>query len=60
MKTTKTTVTKALMSEFGYGKENAQNLIEKHIDVFEVNQEDLSPIELANQLEEAEMQYHDE
>lgn len=60
MKITKAKVTKALIKEFGYAKETAVNLIEKHIDVFETNQEESTPIELANKLEEAEMQSHDD
>jgi precorrin-6B methylase 1 len=56
----KTKIVSALMKNHGYGKENAENLIEKHIDIVEVNEDDLTPEEIASQLEEEEMQHGDE
>jgi predicted secreted Zn-dependent protease len=54
---TKLEVTTELMN-MGFGKDNAENLIEKHIEYYEVNcdDEDSSPRDIALSIEEAEMQ----
>jgi hypothetical protein len=56
----KTKIVSALMKNHGYGKENAENLIEKHIDVIEANEEDMTAEALAQQVEEQDMQRYDE
>jgi precorrin-6B methylase 1 len=55
-KALKSKIVKALMSNHGFGKENAEELIEKHIDVVEVNEDELTPEQIAEQLEEQYMQ----
>lgn len=54
----KTEVVKQLMSKFKYGKGKAENLIEKHIDVYEINcdDKDMTARFIAMDIEEAEMQ----
>lgn len=49
-------IAKSLMDIQGYGEGKAKKLIEKHIDVVEANMADLTAEQIANQLEEQEMQ----
>lgn len=49
-------IAKSLMDIYGYGEEKANAIIEKHIDVVEANMADLTAKQLADQLEEQEMQ----
>lgn len=48
-------VIEVLMKIHGFGKQKAENLIEKYIDVFEVNEEETEE-EIALQLEECYLQ----
>jgi len=53
-------IANALTINHGYGKERALDLIEKYIDVIEVNEDDMTPKELAQQVEEQDMQRYEE
>lgn len=59
-KALKAKIVSALMRNHGFGKENAENLIEKYIDIVEVNEDELTPEQIASQLEEQYMQGYDE
>jgi precorrin-6B methylase 1 len=50
-----TRVVKALI-ELGYDRVSAIELVQKHVDIVEVNENELSPKAIAEELEEAEMQ----
>ena len=52
-------VIQALVSK-GYGVENAEELYAKHIDVAEVNEGELTPKQIADQLEEQDFQRYGE
>lgn len=59
---TKTSVVKAFTKDFGYGKEYAEELIAKHIDIYEVNckEEGQTAEAIAMAIDEEEMQHHDD
>lgn len=46
----------SLVINHNYGFERATNLVEKHIDIFEINEDECEEREIANSIEEAEMQ----
>ncbi len=46
----------ALVNNHGYGEGQAVALIEEHIDVVEVNEDDLTPEQIAEQIDEQAMQ----
>lgn len=53
-------VIQSLIRDHGYGKEKADILVHKHIDILEVNVDEASPKDIANSIEEEEMQHGDE
>lgn len=56
--TTKKQVVKALQTFHGFGKELAEELLEKYIDIFEVNCSDCSAKEIAIDINEQYEQDH--
>ena len=49
-------IIKSLMFDHSYSEEKAKKIIEKHLDIVETNMAELTASQIADQLEEQEMQ----